>query len=268
MIAIRQTFAPPLTPLPPSALYAQRVDGLGNPLWPPDGTAPGPSLIPDGLAQVGAGLAALADGAGGAFFAWADVRQAGDPDIYVQHIDASGAIASGWPGGGVLMCGAPGGQSEVRLARDGAGGAIVGWRDERDPISHLYANRVLASGIPADGRQLPSSAVDDRFVELKSDAMGGCFVVRAELTPSYDGISRLHRLDPMMQARSGWPGEGIALNTLSPGSGIVGVVPDGLGGAFVSYRNGFGNVAPQGLYAQHFAADGTPAPGWSADGYR
>ena len=273
MIAIRQTFAPPLESPPPSALYVQRIDALGNALWPPGGTAPGPSLIPDGLAQVGAGLAALADGAGGAFFAWTDLRQSGDPDLFVQHVEAGGAIAAGWPDGGVPVCGAPGPQSEVRLASDGAGGVIVVWRDERDPISHLYASRVLASGdlapdVPVDGRPLPSSSLDDRFVELTSDAMGGCFVVRAELTSTYSGVSRLHRLDAAMRARGGWPDEGLALNTLSPGSGIVGVIPDGLGGAFVSFRNGFGSLAPQGLYAQHFAPDGSPAPGWSAAAYR
>jgi len=48
----------------------------------------------------------------------------------------------------------------------------------------------------------------------------------------------------------------------------VGLLADLTGGAFVSWRNGFGTTAPEGLYAQHFAPDATPAPGWSAGGYR
>jgi hypothetical protein len=273
MIAHRQTFALPPGPPPPNPLFVQRVDGTGNLLWPAGPGAPGPVLVPAGQSRVGGGLAALADGAGGAFFAWIDVRDSGDPDVYVQHVDANGGIVSGWPAGGVPVCDAPGAQSEVRLASDGAGGVIVVWRDERDPISHLYAHAVLASGtpapgIPADGRQLPSSGTDDRFVEMAADGMGGCFVVRATMTLALQGVSCLHALDAAMEPRPGWPAEGIALNTLSASSGIVALLPDGLGGVFVSYRNGFGNVAPQGLYAQHFAADASPAPGWSIEGYR
>src|SRR5439155_413586 len=147
----------------------------------------------------------LADGAGGALFTWIDLRDSGDPDLYVQHLDAAGAIVSGWPAGGVLVCGAPGAQSEVRIVTDGAGGVIAVWRDDRDPTSRLYANAVLASGalapgIPADGRQLPSSGSGDAFVNLVADG-GGCFVVLATLDASNQGISYLHRLDAPMEPR-------------------------------------------------------------------
>ena len=97
--------------------------------------------------------------------------------------------------------------------------------------------------------------------------MGGCFVVNETNAPT-QALSCLYRLDGAAQPATGWPAEGIALNSLSPGDGRVGVVADGLGGAYVSYRNGFGIAAPQGLYAKHFAADGTPAPGWTSAGVR
>jgi len=270
MIGWQQTFAPPPGPPPPGPLFVQRVSASGAALWP--GPYPGPALVPGPNVDVG-GIAALADGAGGAFFTWLDRREAGDPDLYLQHVGAAGAIAPGWPAGGVQVCGAPGGQFEPHVAPDGTGGAIVVWRDERDGTSRLYANGVvaagtLAPGIPADGRPLPSSDLDDRFVNLASDGQGGSFVVREGLTPVFAGISHLYRLDATMQPHPGWPAEGIALNTLSAGAGAVGLLADALGGAFVSYRNGFGNLPPEGLYAQHFAPDGSLAPGWTSAGYR
>jgi hypothetical protein len=268
MIGLQQTFAQPPGPPPPRPLYAQRVSGAGAPLWPEEAGAPGVQLNPVGTA-LAADVAALSDGAGGGFFAWTDQRQPGDPDVYAQHLDASGAIVAGWPAGGVLVCGAAGSQSGPHLARAGAGGVIVVWSDERSGATRLYGHVVLAdgtleAGIPADGRPLPSSDLSDTFVGLTGDAQGGCFVAREG--PA--GISRLARLDATLLPRAGWPGDGIALNTLAAPGGSVGLAPDGLGGTFVSFRNGFGSALPQGLYAQHVAADGGPAAGWAPGGYR
>lgn len=273
MVGWEQTFTLPPTPPPPGPLFVQRISASGTALWPA-GPYPSPGPVLAAGPQVAAGgIAALGDGAGGGFFAWLDVRVIGDPNLYVQHINGAGAIATGWPAGGVQVCGATGGQFEPHLAPDGAGGVIVEWRDDRDGTSRLYANRVLAGGtlapgIPVDGRLLQSSDRSDAFVNVASDGQGGCFVVREGLTPAFAGISHLYRLDATMQSRAGWPGEGIALNTLSAGAGAVGLLADALGGAFVSFRNGFGNVAPEGLYAQHFAADASLAPGWNSAGYR
>jgi hypothetical protein len=269
MVGHRQTFGLPPDPAPPSPLFAQHIDATSTLLWDESINAPGIELVPPGQAQIGAGLSAISDGAGGAYFAWIDLRQANDPDVYVQHIDAIGSIASGWPAGGLQLCGATGAQSNVHLAHGAAGGVIAVWNDQRDGTTRLYANAVDAAGIlivgiPIDGRQLPSDGVGDAFVNLADDAAGGCFVVNETVLPSSVAISRLYRLDGLMQTRAGWPANGVSLNTQSPGVGAVGLVADGLGGAYVSFRNGFGTAPPQGLYAQHYGADGAVAPGWTS----
>jgi hypothetical protein len=251
MIGLQQTFSQPPNPPPPGALFAQRIDASGVAQWDDGSGLPGIQLNTAGQTSAG-GFAVRADGAGGGFFAWIDLREAGDPDLYVQHLDAAGAIASGWPAGGVLVCGVAGDVSNPALARDGSGGVIVVWSDHRSG-DRLYAHVVesggtLAAGIPADGRQIPSSSAGDTFSDLASDGQGGCFVVRGVSASSY-----LHRLDAAMQPRPGWPAEGIALNTLPSPGGAAGVSPDGLGGAYVWFRNGYGSAAPQGIYAQHFA---------------
>jgi hypothetical protein len=267
MIGLQQTFAPPPDSPPPSPLFAQRLSSAGAPLWPQDPGTYGVPLCAAGQAATD-GLAALSDGAGGGFFAWTDTREPGDPDLYVQHLEASGALASGWPAGGVLVCGAAGNQLEPHLALDGAGGVFVLWRDDRSGNPRLYGHLVLAGGtlapgIPGDGRQIPSSDASDAIVGLAGDGQGGLLVARAA-----GGITHLHRLGADLTAHAGWPDEGVALNTIVSGDGSAGFAPDGLGGAYACFRNGFGSTAPQGLYAQHYAADGSIAPGWSASGYR
>jgi len=265
MAASTKLFVPPPDAPPPGPIVADRIDANGTPLWAPVILAPG--------ANAGVAVAALSDGAGGGFFAWVDLRESGDPDLYVQHVDAAGVIPQDWPSDGVLVCGVAGEPSEPHLVPDGQGGVIVVWRDERTGVSRLYAHRVLDVGVaspavPADGRQVATGTTGDAFVNVASDGQGGCFVVSAGLDLALTAISRLHRLDDALLPRPGWPAGGIGLNTLSPGHGAVGLVDDGAGGAYVSYRNGFGSAPPQGLYAQHFAADGSLAPGWTVAGYR
>lgn len=269
-IAEGQTFAPPLDPLPPTPLFVQRMNAAGTLLWP-SGSAPGPELVPAGQSN-GRGLAALGDGTGGGFVAWTDRRSDAEGDLYVQRLDPNGLVAPGWPAGGLAVCTAGGAQTDPRLLPDGSGGVIVIWSDARDSYPHVYAIAVLGSGsiapgMPVNGRPLPSGSISEALVSVDSDGAGGCFVVRAATAPSLEVVSWLHRLGPTLQTASGWPAEGIALSTLSAGDGRVGLVHDPLGGAFVSYRNGFGVTAPQGLYAKHFTAGGSLAPGWSADGY-
>jgi hypothetical protein len=268
-IVLGQTFAPPLQPKPPSPLVAMRMDAGGQQLWDTP-TGAGPELVPAG--QGAAGLAALADPLGGGFFAWVDLRDAGDRDIYVQRLDAAGAVAPGWPAGGVLVCGAAGDQLAPHLAPDGAGGVFVEWLDRRAAPDRLYAHHLLGSGslapgIPVDGRMLPSSSSGDAFANMSGDGVNGCFIVRVGAMPAL--VSSLHRLDGALLPAPAWPPQGVALNGLSPsfGSG-VGLVPDGFGGAYVSYRNGIGSAPPEGLYVQHFRASSLPAPGWVPGGYR
>lgn len=266
MVAQQQTFAPPPGSPLPGAVFAQRVSGSGAPLWPVDPVSYGVAL--DTTAALTMGVAALSDGAGGGFFAWSTAREPGDPDLFVQHLDAAGAIAAGWPAEAVLVCGAAGNQLEPHLALDGAGGVYVVWRDDRGGNPRLFGHHVLAggtlgAGIPADGRQIPSSDASDAFVDLAGDAQGGLLVAR-----SAGGITHLHRLGADLTEHAGWPAEGVALNTMASGDGSAGIAPDGAGGAYACFRNGFGSTAPQGLYGQHYAADGSVAPGWSATGYR
>lgn len=258
-----QTFAPPLELPPAQPLTVRRIGPDGTILWSID------DLVPPG--QSTGPLAALGDGTGGGWFAWIDTREPGDPDVYVVRLTADGAPAPGWPATGVLACGAAGEQLEPQLAaRPGDGSVYVIWRDKRDGtwrlyVQHLLANGSLASGIPTDGRLVPSTDTEDRFANASADAQGGLFLMRSGIT-GLVRTARLHRLDLDGTPMAGWPGEGTALSNPFSFGWIVGLAADDEGGAFVSYRVSSGAVPPQGLYAQHFAGNGSPAAGWGPDG--
>ncbi len=125
-------------------IYAARVlpDGSFPPGWPVNGlrisddtnlgSEYDPSIAPDGL--------------GGAYVAWVWDRSTAFP-AYVQHITAAGTVAPGWPPHGVLV--APTNhQIDPQVVADGAGGAIVAWRE-----AHLDGSRrgIFAQRFGADG---------------------------------------------------------------------------------------------------------------------
>src|SRR5512140_2779403 len=61
---------------------------------------------------------AAPDGNGGMFVAWTGPSVSAG-DVLVQHLDALGAIAPGWPAAGIPVCGALGTQSNGAILADG-----------------------------------------------------------------------------------------------------------------------------------------------------
>jgi hypothetical protein len=83
------------------------------------------------------------DGAGGAVVAWDDGRN-GNRDIYAQWADSSGTPR--WTENGVPVCVRADEQAYPLLTSDGAGGAIIIWRDDRNGDHDVYAQRIDATG--------------------------------------------------------------------------------------------------------------------------
>jgi len=269
LIAVQKTYG---SPAPPQHIFCQRVDATGTAMWAadPDG-APGPDLSPALVNPDAVGMAAISDGSGGAFFAWATIPGA---DIYVQHVMADGSLAAGWPTGGVAVCTAPGAQYNPRLARGGAGSVFVGWTDTRDPGTQAYvaaldAAGVLAAGCPVNGRKLGYGfyaangvAIDEPredVLDLQPDVTGGALVLRRTNLLGTAASLHVHRVSTDGMDVVGWPDGGRFLGFGRPESGGA-LCPDGAGGAFA--------VSPtfSGLLAFHLTSTGTDAPGWTSGG--
>jgi len=114
-------------------IYVQRIDVLGATQWVAEGV-PICAAAGDQL-----DLHLVQDGAGGAIVSWCDYRSS-NPDIYTQHVDASGVVR--WMTNGMALCTAAGNQLNPASVPDGGGGAILAWQDERSGQYHIYAQQV------------------------------------------------------------------------------------------------------------------------------
>lgn len=119
-------------------IYAQRIDADGNALWTANG------VLVCGVTGIQTLPVAVADGAGGVIIGWTDYRNASGPDIYTQRVNSNGTLR--WTSTGVAVCTASGQQSQVALAREGAGGALFTWRDNRGADADIYGQRVSSIG--------------------------------------------------------------------------------------------------------------------------
>jgi hypothetical protein len=126
---------------PADDIYVQRVNASGVPQWTADGVALCTESAQQDLPMI------TSDGAEGAVVAWRDFRPGATSDVYVRRVTNTGAPQ--WTANGVGLCTAAGNQSLPMLTSDGAGGAIVTWRDSRSgAASDIYAARVSDLGAP------------------------------------------------------------------------------------------------------------------------
>jgi len=119
-------------------VFAQHLNSAGGPAWTPGGvgvcTATNHQVSPR----------VVSAGSGSAVFAWQDLRNGADYDIFAQRINPGSAAA--WTPGGVPIGTAQGGQQDPSIAANGAGGAIVAWKDGRaGSVNGIFAQNVLRS---------------------------------------------------------------------------------------------------------------------------
>lgn len=102
-------------------IYCQRIDSLGNFLWPVNGV--GVCVAPNDQSAVDL---ISNNGIDGVILTWKDERS-GNNDIYAQHLDQSGTAL--WGFNGKLICGSPTPQINPNLCGDSRGGAIIAYQD-------------------------------------------------------------------------------------------------------------------------------------------
>ncbi len=164
-------------------IYAQHMDDSGTATWAPTGVlvcaASNGQLEP----------VSVSDNAGGAIVAWRDNR--GNGDIYAQHLDNLGNTT--WTTDGVVVCNAANVQDMQQIATDGAGGAIVTWRDNRAGNEDIYAQRMSSAGAAlwaTYGVAICTAPSNQLFPAITSDGGGGAILAwsdgRSYMLGNYD----------------------------------------------------------------------------------
>jgi hypothetical protein len=136
-------------------------------------------------------------------------------------------------------------------------------------MGHIYAIRVGGDGSldtawPVDG--LPVYTASPIFAggfAVTSDGVGGGYVAWEDLRAGSRDIRMQHVLGTGGFA-AGWPSDGVPVCTAPGDQWAPKLVPDGVGGVFVSWSD-FRGVGGR-VYVQHLDTSGMPATGWAENG--
>src|SRR5262245_26143967 len=117
---------------------AQRLSGDGTLQWGPQGVA----VVTPPIATYE--MQTAADGAGGVFAVWTDLRNDPDRAVAAMHLAADGSPAPGWPAAGSVIRTGSNFPDAPDILPDGAGGAFILWHeDESLPIGQAQQPRLI-----------------------------------------------------------------------------------------------------------------------------
>ena len=168
---------------------------------------------------------------------------------------AVSAANAQWVKDGIPVGSADNNQDNVRLVPDGAGGAMIAWRDYRSGETDIYANRVGANGYAFGGPggvPLCMASGEQELYGAVADGNGSAIVVWVDYRSGNQQIFA-QKIDTTGTIH--WTADGInvCLFALYPNEPTV--IPDGAGGAIITwtdYRSGLADI-----YAQRIDGSGT-----------
>jgi hypothetical protein len=210
-------------------IYAQRVNAAGTTWWDDNGNA----VCTEAGDQVYPRISS--DGAGGALVTWYDYRS-GNYDIYAQRLDSDGYIL--WTLDGVAVCTATGRQDSPHIDSDGAGGAILAWRDNRQGNYDIYAQRLNASGTSlwtGNGVVICAATGDQGGHRFISDGAGGAVVTWADWRAGAGADVYAQQVDA--SGTPLWTVDGVPVCTAMVDQMALDMTTDGGGGAIVTWQD-------------------------------
>ena len=233
-------------------VYAARLDGNGNPLWP----AAGVVLCASDSFMIQP--VSVPDGSGGAFVVWGLFSGSAFADVRVQHVTALGTIPVGWPPNGRSTV--PGGADGFGVIPTNDGFLLMGWVDLAGQIRvvRLTGAGGLAPGWVAAGHAVGSSGNFNAEVAATTDGAGGGYLCWDDA-----GTAVVTRIGSGGTFPSGWSAAGtpLGVNALSSGLGVA-PIP---GGDAMVFWTDFRNFNFD-IFAQRYTAAGATGAGWPADG--
>jgi hypothetical protein len=230
-----------------SDIYARRVSSNGTPQWTADGVAVCTAGASQNVPKI------VSDGAGGGVMVWQD-RRTSHTDIWAQRTNGAGSML--WAANGVVLCGSLGDQYDPIAIADGAGGAIVSWRDMRNGLSNadIYARRVNAGGTAlwtTDGIAVCTASGHQLAPTMTTDGANGVILTWQDQRVAGDNIYA-RRVDALGNLFFMLQGSEVCLAT---GAQVTPVIASGgSGDVIIAWSDSRGGTAQ--VYAQRMSAAG------------
>ncbi len=214
--------------------------------WPVDGVRLAPTATGQNAPVVVSDGGALTGGGSGAIVVWQESRGLTGTDVYAQRVLVDGQIAPGWPATGVALCTASANQTSIVAVPDGAGGAIVAWRDFRSGgpnatdvyAQHVTAAGTIADGWPANGLGVCTAEGAQRAPGLAPDGAGGALAAWMDLRGGSTPDIFIQHFKGDGTLADGWPADGLPaynhgeIGVPQPEPPVT-VASDGAGGVIV-----------------------------------
>ncbi len=194
------------------------------------------------------------DDSGGAIVTWQDKRS-GSNDIYIQRLDKKGA--SLWTANGSNICSASNDQVGPNIVKDGSGGAIVVWRDQRTSgANYLYTQHLTGAGSTiwnTNGISICSSSGSRENPNMYENGEGGAFVIWSD--------TRNNNYDLYIQNLNGngtvsFTNNGLLVSIASNDQISNTVCTDESGGLLIAWTDGRNTSTGQDIYIQNVQKDG------------
>lgn len=178
---------------------------------------------------------------GDAFLTWSDANLGtADYNVHVSRLSAKGVIK--WT---VVACNATGNQEAPQIIKDGSGGVIVAWHDQRGGAGNYatYSQRIDSLGViqwAANGIQVSNviSSTDTK-PKITPDINGGFFVVFHNQTDVF-----AQRLNGSGVTQWGASGVNLSAGITSTAQDDPQLTADGAGGIIVAWEDN-GNINAQ-----------------------
>ncbi len=205
------------------------------------------------------------DGANGMFICWIDGRNASGGSIYVQRV--SNTSSQIFTKDGILVSGTTVQKGNLAMIADGSGGVIISWTENND----IYGRRIDANGnfvwsgdkllsVTTAGNQsgtvmavVNSTHAIAAFVDGRNNITGGTgndiYLQKIDLATG----DRLLTIDTPACRAAG-------------NQTAIQIVPDGAGGAFVSWQDPRAASTDINIYMTRVNNDCLPSSGWATDG--
>ncbi len=252
-----------------SDIYAQNVNADGERQWIVSGDSNGVAICNTSNTKLNPTI--TSDGVGGAIITWYEGPVGPSPnyDIYAQRVNASGVIQ--WTTNGIPVSTAANNQSGPTIISDGAGGAIIGWRDTRSEVissEDIYVQRVNANGVrqwigtggDSNGVAICTATNYQVYPTIVSDSAGGGIIVWFDLR---NGNYDIYAQSVNASGAAQWVTDGVAICTATNDQTYPTIISDGFRGAIIAWfdlRNG----TNYHIYAQK--VDSLGAVQWVTDG--